>query len=570
MDRLRQSLDLIRTQLGALSGTHRLLIASAVLVLIMALLLVSAYSARTEMSPLKVDAARKAEALSILKTGNFSYKEEGGTLYVASDQQMQAMAALSQAGAATGENAIDMMELMKSQQWWQNRAQNQQLLNAATAKYLSQIITNWSYVESANVIINAPIEQPALGRPTAKPTASVSIATRTGELNVEQVQAVAEFIAGAVVGLTTDNVKIIDSRSGRSLRAGDPARITSGTYAELRARVENDYEQKILSTLRFIPNVIVAVNAQLDIAEEVVSDTTFKEEGKGTLQVPVRTRTNSTESGTKSDGGVPGVQPNTGTSLQASSSTGNSSKTNEAENDFNTFAGERVVRRNDPKGYAKKVNAAVNIPRSFFELVWKQQNPTSANEPTDTDLEPIISRHKVEVENMVRPLIDTAVHGTGDEGGASLVTGSVVVTVFHDLGGIGSVDVGSASTASFGSGLVGSVLSITTGPIGRIARDVVLGLFSLAALVMMFKLVKSASAKQPLLSAEEIVGIPPVLKGDADLIGEADASEPAMEAVELREGDIRIQGLIDQVDEMVESNPEDTARLVGRWLSNAA
>jgi len=571
VERLRQSLDLIRAQLGALSATHRLLVAAAVIVLIMSLLLVGAYSSRSDMARLSIDASRKAESLAMLTSNGLDVIDKNGSLFVPVDQQTAALAVLSENGAASGADAIDMMELMKSQQWWQNRSQNQQLVNAATAKYLGSVINHWSYVSSANVIINTPLEQPALGKSSLKPTASIAIQTRSGELTSEQVRALADFISGAVSGLTPENVKVIDARSGRSLRVADPGRFTTGTYAELRSKVENDYEQKIAQTLRFIPAVIVAVNAQLDIAEEVVSDLTFKDDGKGTIQAPKSTRTNSTENGSKTDGGVAGVAPNTGTSLDTGSSSGTTSTSSESENTFETHAGKREVNRSDPKGYAKKVNATINIPRSYFTRIWKQQNASSTTEPTDADLDPLVKRHVADVENMVKPLIDTTAHRDPQDSAAAAVVGSVVVSMYYDFDGAGALSLGGAtSQASFGGGMVGSVLGSLAPDLGRLVRDVGLGVIALVALIMMFRLVRAASQKRPLPSAEEIVGIPPVLQGDSDLIGEADAAEPAMEAVELHEGDLRIQGLIEQVDEMVTASPNDTARLVTRWLNNAA
>jgi flagellar biosynthesis/type III secretory pathway M-ring protein FliF/YscJ len=84
---------------------------------------------------------------------------------------------------------------------------------------------------------------------------------------------------------------------------------------------------------------------------------------------------------------------------------------------------------------------------------------------------------------------------------------------------------------------------------------------------MMFLMVRKASRKAEMPSAEELVGLPPTLETKSDLIGEADESETPMAGIEVDEGEVRSQKLLEQVQALVKDNPDSAAKLINRWVT---
>ncbi|QKK09114.1 MAG: hypothetical protein HND58_13725 [Planctomycetota bacterium] len=52
-----------------------------------------------------------------------------------------------------------------------------------------------------------------------------------------------------------------------------------------------------------------------------------------------------------------------------------------------------------------------------------------------------------------------------------------------------------------------------------------------------------------------------------DMVGEADESESAMTGIEVGDDQVRARKLIEQVSEMVTSDPDSAASLIGRWVA---
>jgi flagellar biosynthesis/type III secretory pathway M-ring protein FliF/YscJ len=97
----------------------------------------------------------------------------------------------------------------------------------------------------------------------------------------------------------------------------------------------------------------------------------------------------------------------------------------------------------------------------------------------------------------------------------------------------------------------------------------VVALLAVVALGMMIMMVRKSSRPIELPTPEELVGIPPALHADSDLVGEADESDAPMPGIELGDDEIKRAKLLEQVAEMVKQNPETAASLLSRWIETA-
>jgi flagellar biosynthesis/type III secretory pathway M-ring protein FliF/YscJ len=76
-----------------------------------------------------------------------------------------------------------------------------------------------------------------------------------------------------------------------------------------------------------------------------------------------------------------------------------------------------------------------------------------------------------------------------------------------------------------------------------------------------------AGKREKLPTAEELVGVPPALAGESDVIGEAVEADSVLQGIELSDDEMKSRKMMEQVEDMVKEKPEDAARLLGRWIT---
>ena len=164
------------------------------------------------------------------------------------------------------------------------------------------------------------------------------------------------------------------------------------------------------------------------------------------------------------------------------------------------------------------------------------------------------------VENGLRPHLSLR-----DDAG-EVIPGEVVVAMIPGEGAPAGFGPGGAQQAGSAGGVMGlgGGLALGSGLIDK----AVLGLLGVLSLGMMFVMVRRAARRVELPSAEELVGLPPTLEAQSDVIGEADEGETAMAGIEVGEDEVRVQKMLEQVTDYVSKNPDTAAKLVGRWLKS--
>ncbi|HVJ49541.1 flagellar basal-body MS-ring/collar protein FliF [Desulfitobacterium sp.] len=214
-------------------------------------------------------------------------------------------------------------------------------------------------VQDARVHIVMP--DPSLFVDKEKPaTAAVTLNLAPGKkLADEQVNGIANLLAGSVEGLKTENVTIVDT-SGNTLSdvlgsKSDPKKLTV-TQLQLQQQVEGDLQKSIQSMLDQVfgaGKTVVRTNAVLDFDQVSVNST---KNGPGA----VVSEQNSTDSST--NGTAPGTVPGTITNVPgyqtpiANGTNSTSQKTNTTKNyQVDTSQEQRVV----APGAVKRLSVSV-------------------------------------------------------------------------------------------------------------------------------------------------------------------------------------------------------------------
>ncbi len=126
-------------------------------------------------------------------------------------------------------------------------------------------------VESARVHIANPVRRPFQRR--VDPTASATVAMRSGRLPESQAQAIRHLLSSAVTGLSPESVTVLDAAGGVILRAGESTAAGSGgSLAESRAAVLKANVERLLAARVGEGAAVVEVSVDADMDSEKITE----------------------------------------------------------------------------------------------------------------------------------------------------------------------------------------------------------------------------------------------------------------------------------------------------------
>lgn len=548
MDWVRNWINQIQAQMAGLTVSQKMLFASLAVIIGVSLFMVALYAGSPEMAPL-IDQpstpSERAAITSYLQSRDIRYTVEGDRVLVAAERRLDALAGLQMQELLPEDTSHGFTALIEKQSWWQSSEQNRQLYTIALQNELSRIISSMRGVNAAKVIISRP-QETGFDMTHRDPSASVNVEMKSGNLNQKTADAIAGLVAGAVAEMDAKHVTVIDAVAGRQFRTTDDDALVPSDFLELVQIQEKTYREKIASALGYIPKVIVAVNVEIDARQRQTDSTVYDNDASVTLITREHSRSQTTtEPGA---GGEPGVRSNTGIDITGGGQPGREQSSEEAESEFDPFAGVTREKVFDPGGLPTRVSATINVPRSYFVAVYKQRRPESAEkEPTDADLQPLFQENLDRIKRQVEPLLSTK------------QAGQVVVDVYPDTAP--ELTIAGTPASVGGAGGLGGTFG------GSLVRIAGLSALALTALGMMFMMIRKASQAEPTPTAAELAGIPPQLS-ENELIGEAGEMDAALEAMELNDEQIASRKVAEQVAEMVKNNPKEAAGVLRQWLKN--
>ncbi|MFG0284799.1 MAG: flagellar M-ring protein FliF C-terminal domain-containing protein [Phycisphaerales bacterium JB039] len=555
MDQLRRILATIRTGLGRLGPTERMLIGSLCVILVMALFLVSQYAGRPKLVSLFPGVAlsdvQREDYMAVL--ASYPVKPgPAGEILVPAEQATALRGKLAESGRAPADTSLMFETLVEKQSWTSSREENHRNLLIAKGNEIAAWIRAFDGVSTAGVIVTEPPPS-GLGRAATSPTASVTVRTTGGQqLSQKNIDAIASLVAGAVPRLDPQDVSIAVNGIPRS--ATDPDELIPGTALEYRQTVERTKERKVLSLLSYIPGLEVWVTVDANVAREFIRSVQFSRP----VTAPVTELRTETQQSQASRGAEPGARPNTQLSINRGSGGGTQLTETTEETTFESRFGERLEEKTDPGGAVKRLAASISVPKDWIRqlLVDEQPAPAEGAEapaPTEQEIQARYEQEKARIVDLVRP------HLLPD-GAAPTEIDTVLVQVAmvpRKLDLMGAAGDGAGGQASLIPGL----------EMGPMVDKILLGGLAVVSLGLMAMMVRKAGRRAALPTAEELAGVPQTLHSESDLIGEADESEAAMAGIEVDDAQIHTQRMLEQVTRLVGEKPESVASLVATWLA---
>ncbi|MBL9119788.1 MAG: hypothetical protein JNL80_07735 [Phycisphaerae bacterium] len=557
MQSLREQFETIKQRVGTLDTTAKLLVGSILVVLGMALFLVMQYAGTQDMVPLTITTGAKTEVLKYLADRGITHVQQGEQILVPPEQRPSIISQLSEQGVG-GSSAVDFNALLALETPFDTARQSEQRRQTALQNVLAKTIAGFRGVREATVVISARPTQ-GIG-PNSVQSAMVHVSMRGSDaLTQAQVDAIASLVAGSQAGLRPENVSISDGERQLKARAGRDA--LAGENLEHQQKVGDAVRDRIVSLLSNIPGVLVSVNPQ--VLTKTVQETASKYSDGVSAPVSDSRVETSTKSGTQA--APPGVSTNVGMTVAPSGNTGNTATSEKSDTKFETKIPGTHRSEFDPTGYPLKIDVSVAIPWSYFRKVWEVRNakpgdpaaaPAAAAAPDEAAIATIRDEEITRIKTLLEPQISTDAIENSKKG-------TIEVTWFYDFDGSFG-----GSTASIGGGAAAMIDAIAPGTsVGGMIKTIALGALALLALGMMLTMVKKSSDRPTLPTAEELSGLPPALETeDADIVGEADESTPALEGLELDDESLRREQMLTQLNELVKREPVEAASLLKRWM----
>lgn len=553
MQALQNLMTTIRAQMSGLTTQAKLLIGSLMVILVMTLFLVAQYAGKTSMVPLAVSHLGddgRARVVAWLGDRGIPHEDSAsGGIMVPSERSAEIVAQLYNNGDIIEADQIDFNSLIGQESPFISREQNRQRWLNATMNVLGRMIGQMDGIRQARVIIATPDRTPGIGGADVRPSATVYVNTAGNGLAKTKVDAIANAVARSHARLVATNVAVVDE-AGKYYRARSDEDFEATGHLDVQREHENYLRRKIEDHLRYIRGVHVAVNAMVDTTRRESRQESFEDPKVGPIEESSRTlsTTNQRSSGT------PGVRVNTGVAVNNSGTTSNHSDESSDALTIPMFP-RGVSTEKDAGGYARKINASIGIPRSYFLAQFRVSAGDPEAAPTEAELQPLVTTETARIEEDIKLLIDT-------DGNEAAIDGSVRVSLIADIDEIyGNGEPGSASGLADASG------GMLAGGTESIVKYASLGGLAMISLLMMFMMVRKASVREELPTAEDLVGIPPALSDDeSDLVGEAEESEPVLEGMEVDEASIQRQQMLEQVSNLIIQAPDEAAGLVRKWL----
>jgi len=405
----------------------------------------------------------------------------------------------------------------------------QKYLEVKLAKELSW----WSSIDRAAININKK-SGPSYFTRGSDVVASVNIRPAAGmAFGTRHADAVRKHLTRCVAGLTPANISVTDASRSRTFVASDDDMGGSTEHLYDKQKWEQSCSRKIQASLKQIaPGAVVGLNVTLGHDNEKAEELDI--DGKDGAIIKERVRSREEKSGTGGRGREPGLEPNLkplgGAELGGDAVAGiHSVEESESEQEKEYSRIRRVIQK--PPGEVKEITVAVAVPHNYYEKAYKADKGADPDRGSDA-WTAWKKECNVKIEKHVQGLI-------GD-----LPNRTVTVDSFPMIAEAPAAMELDAAPADIGS------LASSYG------RPITLGLLALVSLFMVRNVIRKSVVTQE-TETQEAGGIHEADAGDGD---------GALMGIEMDPEKLKTAKMTDQVQQMVQQNPDMAASLIKRWV----
>ncbi len=269
---------------------RRIVIVGATVAMFVAILALSRMAGQPEMGLLYagLEPAAAGDVVAALEQRGVAYEIKGDSILVDVGQRDSLRMSLASEGKpAAGGGGYELLDSLTG------FGTTSQMFDAAywRAKEgeIARTLLAMPQVKAARVhIASAPTRA---FQPEAKPTASVTLTTASGNLDEAQARAIRHLVASAVAGMTPDAVQIIDTVAG--LIGGTATQDFGAGDADDRAVAIKGNVERLLAARVGVGKAIVEVSIDLNSEREAITERKFDPQGRVAISSETEERTGS-------------------------------------------------------------------------------------------------------------------------------------------------------------------------------------------------------------------------------------------------------------------------------------
>ena len=554
MEFLRRAVQQIRTQLGALTISQRLVFVLLLVIMVGAIWWGVRYAAQREMVPLLDQSFTENEQRRIvnrLETWEEEYDTKGDKIIVPRARQRRLISRLAFAEALPEDTSMGWASLFEDVDIFTPESVREKKGVIILQSQLARTISSWPGISKAQVYINKG-EKRRLN--DVKPGASASVSVETEgrrPLSGKSASAIAALVSSASPRMKRQDVQVMANGQIVPVRAPEDE-FVGGDYLEQKVRYQRIFREQILAALPTAGAlVVVDVKPRWTKTDRVT--TKIAEEGQGTLVAKSQETTREENSTSGSEGHEPGVEANV-TSWSQGASSGRNETLEDSSRSNEVIPGSTVTKEVIKPGGVEEVTATVRIPLSYFEAIAVKQGGTEGQ----ADAEAV----KVILVSELPRLKQTVMHAIGLRSPQD--DDRVVVNEYwaNPMAAAGTMDAAAVEAGSHGFGSM----------IADYGKHIAVTALAIASLGMVLMLLRKANNHVPSAEQEsggmmfgsrpaEAVGLE-----DGGMFGDED-TDGILAGMELEGDAVRSRQVLEQIREMVKDSPDSAAALVGRWIA---
>ncbi len=279
LERIKNTASALRTFYSNLSTPHKILFLGTIIAVLSSVGFVLYQVNKPDYVLLYSNIPEKEMASTVeqLKQAKIPYKIEENKIFVPRKDLYNARLTLAKAGLPKGGKGFEIFDEQKLGSTEFVQKVNYQ---RALQEELARTITHMEKIEEARVHLVLP-EESLFVKDEKPPSASIVIKVKQGQqLSSSELQGIVNLVAGAVRGLTEENVTIL-STDGQILFRKDPIQTSfqlSDLQLRYKQRIEEELQRKLHSMLAPVlgeKGVISRVNVDIDFSQVKVSEDIF-------------------------------------------------------------------------------------------------------------------------------------------------------------------------------------------------------------------------------------------------------------------------------------------------------
>ncbi len=309
---------------------------------------------------------------------------EGNRVRVPQGEEAAYVAALADAGALPADFHSILDKTIGELSPFAAPEQRKEMIKNAKQRELANIVRSMPQIDSAAVHYDIQ-RRPGLSRSNIA-TASVSVKPMMGAtLTAQRARMIRHLVASAIAGMSPKDVVVVDVSGQTFMDESDPdGDGEAQKYLSAMKAYQSWVESQVNRALSYVPGATVTANVELTKEIESTKENVgFDPKRSGETQVHEESVTSKTSN--NAPAGRPGVAAqNRSLANQAAELSGAAGRTSSSDSETSVRTasmapGHEVTRSRSVGLTPQRVTVAVGVPSSYFEGVWRQRQPATAD-----------------------------------------------------------------------------------------------------------------------------------------------------------------------------------------------